>query len=1158
MLSTTSAWAAGDGGLILVSTDGGATWNARHAAGVTETLRALHFPTAARGWAVGDAGRVVATADSGATWAPQAAPAGTTASLRAVRFAPDAAHGWAVGDGATILATANGGTSWTAQPAPAGVDATLRGVDVVDPTTAWAVGDRGTVLRTTDGGATWAVVAPDPAWAGDRPPCRTGRQSASGARVAGDLSVLATVAIAGGVPTWQPSPALPGRDLSISAGRIYVDGNLVELEAPARYLAQPNVPGAAFPGAGTYRSYLDVWTRHLTALDRPELREVALGGPDTATRTQTVWQVRIEPTPLGPQPSCASLPAGWRPGDVSGARLRARGAPTPVSTNDCLVPAGGGYRRLENLLYRVEVLTPGAAGTATYTWSRDNGAVVARLATTDPAGNTVTVDDPGRDPGGDFAGAALVELTDDARLLAGQRGVLLTVQGVTGPVIQVTGGTPAASAFGPGAIVRRWDGTGTVSTGGWQGLAQSDGAVAADGIDVEFAGDDFLAGDYWTFPARTLTGGVEWPAVDGAQQFLARDGDAHHYAQLGIVTVGATGVVDVVSDCRVPFAPLTELDLLVYSSGDGQEVPGGGPLTLPDPAVVAVMRGSIPVPNAHVSFSPGGGSKVNGSSLPVVVLTDAHGLAAATWELEDVVDPEHLTAQLADASGAPLGTPVTFQARVRNAASISYEPTCPDLASATTVQAAIDALCARPSGGAGCCHLVGKTGIQAGEYERLDVALKELMVGRKEVDVCICLLPGEYEVPASYLRDVLAEAGDVDRLEIGGAGARLRLVPDAPITGARRIAFHDLELVTSDGSAAAFADTPDQAPDDRMAVDVIGVTIRATEVPNGAALLSFDLCGAVRITGCELTTTGRSTSKVHDVLPGELSAFFDAAATADPATLRKAYATLFTQPLDARVTLSKELETSIEKNPDAFGGDVGTIAKGFVDALQAAEAPVPNPQQLAKLRSTWTPLLNALAGAITFPSAVAFASVCTDVVLSGNRIQGGVSLAGPGRNPAAELAIETALRGHGLSPAWSGTGRLHLDANALEWIGLGSDAAAKLADAGGDVAKAQLLNVAFGQVLLTNNTFSGAPIAVLGETVSVSGNVFEVGAAPIPVGAAPAGGSASRLGFVASVAGAVTGNIGPARSSRPTDAVAELVLDGTDRGAAGFVRMNVV
>ena len=163
LLSATTAWVVGAGGLILGTTNAGGTWATRTAAGVTEALRAVHFASATAGWAVGDGARIVRTTDAGATWAPQAAPAGASARLNAVRFAPDALHGWAVGEAATIFTTPDGGATWIARSGPPGVDATLRGLDVVSTTTAWAVGDGGTVLRTTDGGATWDLVPPSAA-----------------------------------------------------------------------------------------------------------------------------------------------------------------------------------------------------------------------------------------------------------------------------------------------------------------------------------------------------------------------------------------------------------------------------------------------------------------------------------------------------------------------------------------------------------------------------------------------------------------------------------------------------------------------------------------------------------------------------------------------------------------------------------------------------------------------------------------------------------------------------------------------------------------------------------------------------------------------------------------------------------------------------------
>ena len=41
------------------------------------------------------------------------------------------------------------------------------------------------------------------------------------------------------------------------------------------------------------------WERHITWLEDERIREVGLGGPDTATRAQVVWQVKTNPNVPG-------------------------------------------------------------------------------------------------------------------------------------------------------------------------------------------------------------------------------------------------------------------------------------------------------------------------------------------------------------------------------------------------------------------------------------------------------------------------------------------------------------------------------------------------------------------------------------------------------------------------------------------------------------------------------------------------------------------------------------------------------------------------------------------------------------------------------------------------------------------------------------------
>lgn len=92
--------------------------------------------------------------------------------------------------------------------------------------------------------------------------------------------------------------------LTVGPGRYYVDGVLCENEARVALDAQPDDPGQPAPGEpGVYLALLDVWERTLGAYEDPGIREVALGGPDTAVRTKTVWQVRtlkVEADPDAP------------------------------------------------------------------------------------------------------------------------------------------------------------------------------------------------------------------------------------------------------------------------------------------------------------------------------------------------------------------------------------------------------------------------------------------------------------------------------------------------------------------------------------------------------------------------------------------------------------------------------------------------------------------------------------------------------------------------------------------------------------------------------------------------------------------------------------------------------------------------------------------
>jgi hypothetical protein len=342
-------------------------------------------------------------------------------------------------------------------------------------------------------------------------------------------------------------------DLLIAPGRIYVEGILCENDEPGgvRYTQQPDLPGAAVPADdGNYAVYLDGWERHVTSIDQhdlafPPLVESALQGPDTATRTRVVWQARLSPVQAL---TCADFTA---PPTPTG-RLRAQEIEVTGPLDDCSVPAGGGYRRLENQLYRVEVHNASQA-TPVMKWSRDNGSIASRVKSIDAGALTIMVEDEGRDDVLGFGAAAWVELSDEERTLRGEAGALFEVATVTGASVVVKNPDGLSLTVGTNAILRRWDGV--------VGLAAATPTELEDGVEVEIDGGSFGVGDYWVIPARTSTGLVEWPRDDASPAepvFETRHGVLHHYAVLAVVSLSG-GTFGSPMDCRDVFPPLTAI-----------------------------------------------------------------------------------------------------------------------------------------------------------------------------------------------------------------------------------------------------------------------------------------------------------------------------------------------------------------------------------------------------------------------------------------------------------------------------------------------------------------------------------------------------------------------------------------------------------------------
>jgi Family of unknown function (DUF6519) len=354
-------------------------------------------------------------------------------------------------------------------------------------------------------------------------------------------------------------------NFGIDPGHYWVDGVLCENDAiePVLFTEQPDVPQDDPPAAGSYLAYLDVWERHLSADEDPRSREVALGGPDTASRARLVWQVKLDLLDNVPKPATLhdewpEWIARWQPPNRGLLTAEAR---TPTDATDpCVTPPDSRYRGLENQLYRVEVHSPGTAAAATFKWSRDNGSIVYPIRWL--RGATVRVDRLSQDPRFTLKPGDWVEVVDDRVARLGTPGVLGQVDEVDYDELEVTLDAAPGASYEPGdgahPLLRRWD---TRGESGDTAIAEGAEIDLEDGIVITFhaaaagpaggAEHEYRTGDYWVFPARVATGDVEWPQLAaGGPAPRGPDGVLHHYAPLALIGFSADGTLSSNVDLR--------------------------------------------------------------------------------------------------------------------------------------------------------------------------------------------------------------------------------------------------------------------------------------------------------------------------------------------------------------------------------------------------------------------------------------------------------------------------------------------------------------------------------------------------------------------------------------------------------------------------------
>lgn len=352
--------------------------------------------------------------------------------------------------------------------------------------------------------------------------------------------------------------------------------------------------------------YLDVWERHISYVEDDDIREKALVGPDTTTRSRVVWQVKVDETSAT---NCKDI--NWKNvleefQPINRGCLKAQAKKPPNETDPCITPPEARYRGKENQLYRVEIhrggtsKVPANAATlekleadsdhATFKWSRDNGSVIFPIL--DIKGKDVFLEHPGRDDRLSLRAGDWVEVMDDVYALliqsrptplSGPRS-LAQVDKVDLADMKVTlklkEGYVLPEKIKEGhPFLRRWDyhepdpgeqDKPQIADSGFSGLSVEEGRWLAleDGVQICFqmskSENKYQIGDYWLIPARTATGDVEWPRDDkDAPISLPPHGIDHHYAPLAVISSK-----DSIQDCRCTIVPL---ECQKTQSGSGEK-----------------------------------------------------------------------------------------------------------------------------------------------------------------------------------------------------------------------------------------------------------------------------------------------------------------------------------------------------------------------------------------------------------------------------------------------------------------------------------------------------------------------------------------------------------------------------------------------------------
>jgi Family of unknown function (DUF6519) len=405
-----------------------------------------------------------------------------------------------------------------------------------------------------------------------------------GSSIAGEALRLETIDIVGPAAAIKDG-YLPGSGsgpggISIAPGVFYLGGWRLALDAAVDLAQQPdwlNQPPLTITSGNVLVALL-LNEQTVCAVEDQALREVALGGPDTAARTrlmQHFLRLKLEPKTCA---AGAKLVAQDLATDgvtldpatlqmMSQARLEVGFVPGPTSTDPCTPAAAGGYLGADNQLVRVTVTAYDAtAKTGTLLWSWNNASILYRaaMAITGTTPDPFTLALTGTPVDGEHApqlGQAVEILRSEASLgdgnfIAAPEGFVTTVAQAynfdTGELVIADQLPPDYQSDTNPLFIRLWQAQVPFAAGQATALDNVSGITVT--VTLPALPSLIALRPFWHFAVRPSTPVEVYP-----QRYREApqppDGPRQWIADLAVMTAKRSGGATLVEDCRVIFPP---------------------------------------------------------------------------------------------------------------------------------------------------------------------------------------------------------------------------------------------------------------------------------------------------------------------------------------------------------------------------------------------------------------------------------------------------------------------------------------------------------------------------------------------------------------------------------------------------------------------------